>query len=124
MFDINMAAHFCSSYSDILTPIPRLLTSGNNKSSVDSYLSYINEQFNTHKISECTQELYTIAIQDPTSFTRTHRDQLNSIDTQVTQILLSGEKKCSKDPPHNRPGHLMHRKLQEPSPTGNKSTLC
>jgi hypothetical protein len=59
IFDINLEAHFSSKYSDITNNIPRLLTCG-NKNSVESYLSYVHEQIEIHKIWEHTQVLYTI----------------------------------------------------------------
>jgi hypothetical protein len=40
VFDVDLATHFSSQYSEVTDHVPRMLSSG-NKRSVDSYLSYI-----------------------------------------------------------------------------------
>jgi len=94
ILDINLAAHFDSKFSEIHAMQPRLLTSG-NKSSVDSYLSYVHKQINTHKISERVDKLLT-TIQSPLFDAKALTTQLNAIDTQLMEILLAGEMQCKK----------------------------
>jgi len=95
VFDIDLHSFFSSTYSDIYKIPPRCLTSG-NKSSIDKYITYISEQINTHKIPQRIQSLLTKADQPTPSFESVDKHLLNSIYTQVTEILLAGERLCSR----------------------------
>jgi hypothetical protein len=95
IFDLNLASHFSSSYSDVSAIPGHLLTSG-NKRLVDSYLAYAHKQIEYHKIWDRLHDLHHIAIQDPSSFSGSHGHALNTIDNQLTEIMLSAECQCSK----------------------------
>jgi hypothetical protein len=95
ILDINLAAHVSSQYYDLLLNIPRMLTSGNKKS-VDSYLSYVRKQIGEHKLLDRVQDLYNQVIRNPSSPPIHFSDSLNNLDTQLTEILLAGEKTCMK----------------------------
>jgi len=89
-----LAAHFSSAFSEIHSMPSHSLTSG-NKSSVDSYLSYVHKQIDIHNISDRVDKLFTIT-QGPLLNSTEGTCQLNMNDTHLTKILLAGEKQCSK----------------------------
>jgi len=69
------SSFFASKYSDISSISPRLLTSGNLKN-VSSYIKYVSNQINQHKLVERVQELFDKSL-SPSSW-------LNANDTQCT----------------------------------------
>jgi hypothetical protein len=121
ILDINLAGHFNSTFSEIHSMPPRSLTSG-NKSSVDAYLSYVHKQIDIHNISDRVDKLFTItqgSLFDCTEVTR----QLNTIDMQLTEILLAGEKQCSKINICIKTGNLNHNSSQGPFHIGSRRNL-
>jgi hypothetical protein len=56
VFDIDIASYFSSSYSNICSPNPRMLSSGNQQS-VDTYTKFILEQVKKYKLEERLQTL-------------------------------------------------------------------
>ncbi len=93
--DFDLAAHFNSSYSDISAPTTRLLTTGNLKS-IKQYNEYVKDQIKNHNIksrlSQLSQKVYT----DPSSFSLEDVIPLNTLDSQLTDFMLSGEKQCDR----------------------------
>ncbi len=110
VFDIDLHSFFSSTYSDIYKIPPRCLTSG-NKSSIDKYITYISEQINTHKIPQRIQSLLTKADQPTPSFESVDKHLLNSIYTQVTEILLAGERLCSRKTTQWQPWSPLQREI-------------
>jgi predicted GTPase len=93
IFDVDLASHFQSQYSDIAQPPHHILTS-ENKRSVDNHILHVNKQIECHKLWERVKELYDLAIQDPPSFSTEHSHMLNTIDKQLTKILHSADRSC------------------------------
>jgi hypothetical protein len=95
ILDIDLASHFSSSYSDLGSQSPRMLTSGNRRS-VKIYTEFVSNQVKTHKLAERVQTLMEKASNPDTSFTRDDAIALNLIDDQLTSFMLGGEKKCAR----------------------------
>lgn len=91
--DIDIASYFNGTYSSISSFPTRKLTSGNPRA-VEKHLAYAKDQLKIHNISQRIQELDDISLQS--EFTDYHEDLLNTIDDQVTEIILSGERQCTK----------------------------
>ncbi len=53
-------------------------------------------QIGEHKLLDRVQDLYDQVVQDPSSPPIQSSDSLNNLDTQLTEILLAGEKTCMK----------------------------
>jgi hypothetical protein len=53
-------------------------------------------QIGEHKLLDRVQDLYDQVVQDPSSPPIQSSDSLNNLDTQLTEILLAGEKTCTK----------------------------
>jgi len=96
IIDFDMASHFASTYS-ALAIMPHQSLSSGNKRSVDAYLDFVHDQIGIHKIWERTNELLLVAQSDPSSFTDLHKESLNTLDSQLTEIMLAGERICSKN---------------------------
>jgi len=94
-FDNDMVKFFNSSYSNLSTYQPRGLASGHGPS-VSPYMKYVNEQIASHNLWKRTVVLHDLAKNNPQDFTNEHIHQLNNIDSQLTVILLAGERLCSK----------------------------
>jgi hypothetical protein len=95
VFDIDVASYFSSLYSNICSPNPRMLTSGNRRS-VDTYTKFVLEQVKKHKLEERLQSLADKASVPSSVFTADDVLALNIIDDQLTSFLLAGEKKCAR----------------------------
>jgi hypothetical protein len=95
LIDFDLATFFETSFSDIASPPTRFLTSGNKKS-VDSYTAFLLDQFSNHKIQQRTFDLLDKALKDPTQFSPEDQRRLNSLDQQLTEILLAGKRQCCK----------------------------
>lgn len=94
ILDIDMQHHFSTTFSEFQINHPRSLTS-ENKKSVDTYLTYVHKQINTHKRLDRVETLHK-EIQNPNFETKEISAQLNTIDKQITEILLAGEKQCAR----------------------------
>jgi hypothetical protein len=123
VFDIDMASYFSSSFSDLGNNPPRSLTSG-NKRSVDTYIKYVSEQLDNHNIERRISDLYRSLSEISTIFSTFQRDQLNNIDTQVTEILLAGERQCARKKLHRQPWSPPSDKLHGRMHIKNKNLLC
>jgi hypothetical protein len=66
---------------------------------------------NTHKIPQRLQSLLTKANQPTPSFDSGDKHLLNSIDTQVTEILLAGERLCSRKTTQLQPWPPLQREI-------------
>ena len=95
LIDFDLSAHFSSKYSDVSQVSPRLLSSG-NITLVSSYIDYVTTQTNNHKLDDKVYELLQRTIQDPKTFSVDDADLLNSIDYQLTHIMLAGERNSSR----------------------------
>lgn len=95
VFVLDLAKFFSSTYSDVASPSPCLLTSGNQKS-YETYLSSILEQVKIHKLDKRVQHLLDKATQSPDTFSKADVKELNMIDTQLTEFMLSAERKGCK----------------------------
>jgi hypothetical protein len=94
VFDVDLATHFSSQYSEVTDHVPRMSSFG-NKRSVDSYLSYITRNIE-HKLLDRTRELYDQLLLDSSSHSSKFSNTLNALDCQFTEILLSGERQCMR----------------------------
>jgi len=115
VFDIDISRFFLSSYSDVCSPSPRLLTSGNLRSA-EKYTSYVSEQVKAPKMGEMIDALLDKAIQTQSDFSLPDAVQLNNIDSQLTQIMLAGERQCC-----NRRIQRQFRSPQQSEIAGNFS---
>jgi len=70
-----------------------MLTSGNKKA-VESYVSTFLEQYKHHNKISRTNRLLDIALNNPKTFDKEHIHALNSLDEQITEILLAAERGC------------------------------
>jgi hypothetical protein len=95
VLDLDLASFFSSKYSDLGSLSVWLLTSGNKKS-YETYTSSVMEQIKTHKLDEHVQLLLNKAIDNPNSFSMDDVKQLNIIDPQLTDFMLSAEQKYCK----------------------------
>jgi hypothetical protein len=86
VFDVDLAKHFPSQYSEVTDHVSRMLSSG-NKRSIDSYLSYVTRNINHHKLLDRTRELYDELLLDPSSQSSQFSKDLNALDHQFTEIL-------------------------------------
>jgi hypothetical protein len=90
--DLDLKFLFTNACSPLVFPTPRKLTSGNTKS-VKKYIEFVQKQFTIHKIVERCRKLREAC--DADEFTNDHKQQLFSLDKQVTEILLGAENQCS-----------------------------
>lgn len=90
--DLDLQYLFHNACSPLVSPAPRKLTS-DNSTSVKKYISFIQKQFQTHKIIERCRRLREAC--DLNEFNDIHRQQLFALDRQVTEILLGAENQCS-----------------------------
>ena len=90
--DLDLKYLFDNACSSLVQQQPRKLTSG-NKTAVQKYLTFVQKQFSEHRIWERCQRLREACESD--SFTDMHRQQLFTLDRQVTEILLGAENQCS-----------------------------
>jgi len=95
VLDIDLNKYFSSTFSDIFTVSPRLLTSGNLKS-VRLYIKSVTKQVEHHKLEDKVNSLVEKIIQQPEAFTFEDAENLNKIDSQLTEIMLSAERWCSQ----------------------------
>ena len=109
VLDIDLAAYFSSTYSDMCSAPPRMLTS-DNRWSVEAYTKYVMEQVKIHQLEDRLNILLDKASHlNNTSFSMDDIISLNLIDEQLTNIMPAGERKCSRKPnqwqfwsPHQR----------------------
>lgn len=101
VFVLDLRSFFSANYLDICSLYPRSSTSG-NESSVLAYIKYVNEQMTTHKIPERVQQMLDFFLNTPGPLPLKEANQLNTLDEQITEILLSGEWQCAKR------GHQCH----------------
>jgi hypothetical protein len=94
-FDLDIESFFKSHYSDIASHPSRSLTSGNGKST-KLYIDHITKHITDHKLVERTKDLYDKAAMDHSSFTDDDIKELNIIDKQLTEMMLSGEQICAR----------------------------
>jgi hypothetical protein len=95
VIDFDLEAYFSTTFSALATFPTQTLSSGNKKT-VDACLNYVHDQLDYHKIWQHTTDLLAIAKGNPEDLTDFHKSILNTLDTQVTEILLAGENQCSK----------------------------
>lgn len=93
LFDVDISSFFSANYSDVATYPKRMLTSGNKKA-VESYVSTFLEQYKHHNKISRTNRLLDIALNNPKTFDKEHIHALNSLDEQITEILLAAERGC------------------------------
>jgi len=93
--NLNLASFFSSNFSDMTSQAPRNLISGKKKS-VDAYLQYVTDQFTDHKIFQRTEELYTLATNDPSKFLDECVSTLKQLDIQITAIMIAGEREGAR----------------------------
>jgi len=122
LLDIDLSSFFSSSFSDLSTHHPRSLALG-NKQLVDYYLKYVSDKFNDHKILQRVELLYTIIRDNPSMISKEDIENLNSIDNQITEIMLAGEKKGARKK-IQRFGLLSKNKLLEHMHITNKNLQC
>ena len=91
--DINTNDLFGCQYSPLQQSSLRRLTL-NNKQACMNYQTNAIKQITTHNILKRAECLHQKAIDQ--SFTESDRQTLISLDNQLTEILLSSERKCSK----------------------------
>jgi hypothetical protein len=89
-FDLDLNKFFSSSYSDIMSVSPRLLTSGNLKA-VTSYIKYITDQVKIHRIEDKVNTLGDKVAHNPSDFNQEDAAELNHLDLHLTETMLSGE---------------------------------
>jgi len=80
IIDFDLSLHFSSTFSDMNSVTPRLLTSGIN-SSVSKYIDYNTNQVINHKLDTKICQLLS---------------ELNMIDSMLTDIMLAGD--CQSSP--------------------------
>ena len=90
--DINLKALFNNACSPLTRQPPRKLTS-DNPDAVRKYISFLQKQFDEHKIVQRLQRLKDA--HNAGTFTDQHQKQLFALDNQVTEILLGAENQCS-----------------------------
>lgn len=95
VFNLDLGSYFSSTFSDISSPAPRLLTSG-NLGSTKSYIKYVTEQITIHKLVECMENLFANATSPTHTFSSDNVIHLNKLDSQLTEIMLSAERLCSR----------------------------
>ncbi len=102
ILDIDFHSYFSSSYSDLFDPAPQSLTA-NNEKSVSSYIKYVTEQVEHHKMDCCLSSLFQKATQSLLTFSDEDHIELNLIDQQLTIAMLNGEKLCSRKQTQRQP---------------------
>jgi hypothetical protein len=90
--DIDISSLFNGQYSTI-TQAPRRILTMNNIRAKLAYIKYITEEISRHDLWTKANELYTIAIAN--KFNDTHEAQLNTIDRQLTEIMIKGERQSA-----------------------------
>jgi len=110
ILDIDLGSYFSSNYSNIATPSPRILTSGNTRSTT-SYIKYFSKQVENHNIIERTHQLLTKAPMDPPTFDGNDAILLNRLDSQITEIMLSAERACSCKSINRQPWSPQERQI-------------
>ena len=89
--DIDLKILFNNPCSPLSSPLHRKLTS-TNPDAVKQYIAFIQTQFAEHKIVDRCARLKEAS---RANFTDHHRRQLFALDTQITEILLGAERRCS-----------------------------
>jgi hypothetical protein len=92
--DINIAEVFQANYSELSNPNPRKLSLRNVQSKI-AYIKHISKQLSEHNILEKVNALYQKAVTNKSC--AEDELELNALDRQVTEILLTGERLCAKD---------------------------
>jgi len=92
VLDLNMEKFFNSSFSEVMDTPSRILSS-RNKKSVDLYIKCVSDQIETYKLLSKIEEIYSA---NPSTFASDHASLLNNIDAQLTDIMLAGERLCTK----------------------------
>ena len=90
--DLDLKYLFTNSCSPLVSPHPRKLTTGNIEA-VKKYIDFVKRQFTEHRIVERCRALRDLC--DAGEFGEHHRQQLYSLDKQVTEILLGAENRCN-----------------------------
>ncbi len=93
IFDLDIESYFKSSYLDIAPNPPRSLTSVNGKSNV-------TKQIHLHKLVDRIDILLQKATNASLSFMESDARDLNDIDTQLTETMLSSERLCARHKSH------------------------
>ncbi len=92
IFDLDLKSFFSSTYSDISQPVPRVLTTENERS-VTKYIDYVSQQIINHNIHDQIKDLYKCAADKEWSITETETS--NKLNDQLISIMLVGEQQCS-----------------------------
>ena len=79
-------------------PKPREIGTHSKTKAVEMYKDYILNHFQQNNIEERARQLYNLSIDVPPHRKERLLRDLNTIDKQVTEILLSAEKKFGSDP--------------------------
>jgi len=78
-----------------LPPPPRRSLTSENGKSTKPYVDDVTQQIQIHKLVERVDVRLQKAMKDPVSFTDPDASELNNIDEQLTDIMLTGEKLCA-----------------------------
>jgi hypothetical protein len=108
--DIDLGKFFSSTYSDITSISPRLLTSRNLKA-VNSYTKFVSDQVNIHKIEDKVNILADKVAQKPNDFSHENAAELDHLDLHLTEIMLSGEQQCSGQRIQRQPWSPIQREI-------------
>jgi hypothetical protein len=92
--DLNIEDIFQAKYSELSSIAPRKLTLRNIQAKI-AYIKYLAKQMAEHKILDRAMVLHHKAITN--TFTDTDEVELNALDRQISDIMLTGERLCAKD---------------------------
>ncbi len=92
--DISTEHLFQAKYSELSTLTPRKLTLRNVQAKI-AYIKYVSQQMADHHILTRAIALHHKAITN--TFTDEDERELNALDHQVSDIMLTGERLCAKD---------------------------
>jgi hypothetical protein len=90
----NLLSHFLSTFSDISSVSPHLLTSGNN-STVSKYIDYVTDQVIHHKLDTKIDQLLSKLHNSPNTLSIEDCAELDTIDSMLSDIMLAGERHSS-----------------------------
>jgi hypothetical protein len=123
IFDLNMEQFFNSSFSEVMDTPSRILSIGNKKS-VDTYIKFVSEQIENHNLLSKIEEIYSAIDLSPSSLTAAHVSLLNNIDDQLTNIMLAGERLCTKRTQQRQFWSPEQRRIARTFHIGGKNPLC
>jgi hypothetical protein len=92
--NFNLLSHFLSTFSDISSVSPHLLTSGNN-STVSKYIDYVTDQVIHHKLDTKIDQLLSKLHNSPNTLSIEDCAELDTIDSMLSDIMLAGERHSS-----------------------------